>query len=226
MKVGMLTAPFANEPLETVLQFAERAAIPCLEVTTHPGSKHIDPAELTPARSETIKNCLADRELEISSLAYYEPRFTDPAFTPGFQRHAKKCIDAAAMLDVSVVCLLAGFPAHGMTKINTIRKVLPKIFSPILRHAAKKNIKIAIENWFATCLQGLDTFECLFEAIPDERFGLNYDPSHLVWQRMDYCKPLWEFQDRIFHVHAKDARLDQERLNEVGILATPLQYHT
>ncbi len=219
MKVGMLTAPFANEPLETVLQFAERAAIPCLEVTTHPGSKHIDPAELTPARSETIKNCLADRELEISSLAYYEPRFTDPAFTPGFQRHAKKCIDAAAMLDVSVVCLLAGFPAHGMTKINTIRKVLPKIFSPILRHAAKKNIKIAIENWFATCLQGLDTFECLFEAIPDERFGLNYDPSHLYHQQCDHLVPVSMFRERIFHTHAKDVIVDKARRARVGIYA-------
>ncbi len=55
---------------------------------------------------------------------------------------------------------------------------------------------------------------------------LNYDPSHLVWQQIDYVKPLREFADRIVHVHAKDARVDQERLSEVGILGTPLEYHT
>ncbi|HUU89960.1 MAG TPA: sugar phosphate isomerase/epimerase, partial [Phycisphaerae bacterium] len=66
----------------------------------------------------------------------------------------------------------------------------------------------------------------MFEEIPARNFGLNYDPSHLVWQHMDYVKPLWEFADRIFHVHAKDVRVDRERLDDVGILATPAQFHT
>ena len=66
----------------------------------------------------------------------------------------------------------------------------------------------------------------MFEDIPDANFGLNFDPSHFVWQQMDYLRVLSEFKDRIFHVHAKDARLDQDRLNEVGLLAYPPQYHT
>jgi sugar phosphate isomerase/epimerase len=66
----------------------------------------------------------------------------------------------------------------------------------------------------------------MYEAIPSRSFGLNYDPSHLVWQQMDYVKPVWEFGDRFFHVHAKDARLDRDRLDEVGVLATPLEFHT
>ncbi|HTD86009.1 MAG TPA: sugar phosphate isomerase/epimerase, partial [Candidatus Binatia bacterium] len=65
----------------------------------------------------------------------------------------------------------------------------------------------------------------IFERIPSRNFGLNYDPSHLVWQFMDPVKPIREFRDRIFHVHAKDARLLRDRLNEVGILAAPLEYH-
>ncbi|MBL8170976.1 MAG: sugar phosphate isomerase/epimerase, partial [Acidobacteria bacterium] len=65
----------------------------------------------------------------------------------------------------------------------------------------------------------------MFAEIPSPSFGLNYDPSHLVWQRMDYLKPLREFASRIFHVHAKDVRVDQERLDDVGILAAPLEYH-
>jgi sugar phosphate isomerase/epimerase len=66
----------------------------------------------------------------------------------------------------------------------------------------------------------------MFEEIPSSHFGLNYDPSHMVWQRMDYLKPLREFRDRLVHVHAKDVRVDVERLDEVGILAHPSAYHT
>jgi sugar phosphate isomerase/epimerase len=65
----------------------------------------------------------------------------------------------------------------------------------------------------------------MFEEIPAANFGLNYDPSHLVWQQIDYVKPLKEFAGRIFHVHAKDVRIDRDRLDDVGILATPLEYH-
>jgi sugar phosphate isomerase/epimerase len=66
----------------------------------------------------------------------------------------------------------------------------------------------------------------MFGEIPSDHFGLNYDPSHMVWQQMDYLQPMREFADRLFHIHAKDVRLDRHRLNEVGILANPLEYHT
>jgi len=65
----------------------------------------------------------------------------------------------------------------------------------------------------------------MFEAIPDANFGLNYDPSHLIWQQMDEVAPIAEFADRLFHVHAKDAWIDRRKLNDTGILATPLSYH-
>jgi sugar phosphate isomerase/epimerase len=65
----------------------------------------------------------------------------------------------------------------------------------------------------------------MFETIPSPAFGLNYDPSHLVWQHIDYLLPLQEFSRRLLHVHAKDVRIDRQRLNEVGILATPTSYH-
>ena len=65
----------------------------------------------------------------------------------------------------------------------------------------------------------------MFDDLPNEVFGLNYDPSHLVWQQMDYLQPLEDFADRIFHVHAKDVRVDVRRRNQVGILAAPLEYH-
>jgi sugar phosphate isomerase/epimerase len=66
----------------------------------------------------------------------------------------------------------------------------------------------------------------MFADIPSAGFGLNFDPSHLVWQRMDYLKPLREFAARIFHVHAKDCSIDSDRCDDVGILAAPLLHHT
>jgi len=66
----------------------------------------------------------------------------------------------------------------------------------------------------------------MFEEIPADNFGLNFDPSHLVWQQIDYIKPVRDFTEKIFHVHAKDARMDKHKLDKVGILATPLEFHT
>jgi len=115
--------------------------------------------------------------------------------------------------------MLTGFAAPGMTKLETIDKVLPKAFKPILAHAAKKNIKIAVENWYQTCLQGIDTMEALFQAIPDENFGLNYDPSHLVHQGCDHLAPISMFKDRIFHTHAKDTLIDKAKRARCGVYA-------
>ncbi len=47
----------------------------------------------------------------------------------------------------------------------------------------------------------------------------------MVWQHMDYLKPIVEFADRLHHVHAKDVRMDKDRLDDVGILASPSEFH-
>ena len=65
----------------------------------------------------------------------------------------------------------------------------------------------------------------MFSDIPSKNFGLNFDPSHLLWQHIDYIEPLWEFRKKIFHVHAKDVRVDPFRLKDEGILALPASYH-
>jgi sugar phosphate isomerase/epimerase len=181
-----------------------------------PGSNHIDPAQTTAKDLDRIRGRVADRGLEITALAYYADT-ADSKNGKAILEHAKKVIDAAARLEVSTVCMLAGFPVEGMSKIDTIRKVLPKAFKPILQHAAKRNVNIALENYFQTCLQGIDTFEALFEAIPDANFGLNYDPSHLVHQECDYYLPVSMFKERIFHTHAKDTYIDKARRAKVGV---------
>jgi sugar phosphate isomerase/epimerase len=64
----------------------------------------------------------------------------------------------------------------------------------------------------------------MFRIIPSANFGINFDPSHFVWQMMDYLKPLYEFKDRILHVHFKDIKLYKDKLDQVGVMAYPLEF--
>jgi len=218
LKLGMLTSPFWMESFEEIADFAKDAGISCLEIDAGPGSKQIDPATLDEARAEAIKAGLAERGLEISALAWYE-NLTEPEKVEERQAHVIKMIDAADMLDVDVVCLAPGWPVPRMSKINTIKKVLPKVFGPLIAHADEKGVDIAVENFFETCLQGIDTFECLFETIQDKNFGLNYDPSHLYHQQCDHLLPISMFSRRIFHTHAKDCLVDESARARMGIYA-------
>ena len=110
-----------------------------------------------------------------------------------------------------------------------------KIWPAIIEYAANKGVKIAIENcpmlftddeWPGG--QNLFTTPAIwrqvFEILPYDNFGINYDPSHFVWQQIDYIAPLYEFKDKIFHVHYKDIKVFEDKLKDVGVMATPLQY--
>lgn len=217
MYVGMLTAPLQSKTIFEVIDFAEVANIKGLEVATYPGSKHLDPIKIDSHTIRAIKNRLEERGRVISSLAYYDCGITEPKRTKKVQEIACRVIDLAKLLDVEVVCMLSGFPVKGMDKIRTIREYLPQCFRPILKYARRKRIKIAIENWYMTNLQGLDTFEELFKCIPDENFGLNFDPSHLVHQGCDYLLAVKLFKDRLFHTHAKDTYIDEDMKRKVGV---------
>jgi sugar phosphate isomerase/epimerase len=216
IRIGMLTVPFGDRPLVDVLDFARRAGIPCLEVVADPGSKHIDPARVDAAKAEEIKKMLAERKLEISGLAcFMDP--CQPGGTEKFQNHARKMVDAAVLLGVPTLTMQTGMPLPNMTRINQIKQVVPKVHAPVIAYAKENGIKIGIENWFETCLQGIDTFACLMETIKDENFGLNYDPSHLVHQECNHLLPVRLFGKRIFHTHAKDTLIDVETRAHVGI---------
>ena len=112
-----------------------------------------------------------------------------------------------------------------------------EVWQPLVRFAEEHGVRIGIENcpMFFTADEwpggknlavSPAIWRRMFGDIPSPHFGLNFDPSHLVWQQMDYLRPLREFRERLFHVHAKDVRIDRDRLDDVGILAAPLEYHT
>ena len=212
-----MTAPLRDLPFDAVLDMAKHCNIAALEVVTEPGHPHIDPMTISQAQAEAIQRKLGERGLEISGLSNFM-NITTPGKAAEVQQVMVKTVDAAVMLGVPTICMNLGTPAEGMSKIDTIRKVIPGLFRPIIDHAKDKGIKVAIENWFETCLQGLDTFDCLMETIRDENFGLNYDPSHLVFQQCDYIVPIKSFGKRIFHTHAKDCLVDEHQRAYLGVL--------
>jgi sugar phosphate isomerase/epimerase len=215
MQVGILTAPFGKEPLESAVDFAGRAGFDALEVIAGPGSPHIDTANLTSERVAAVRKMVLENGLEISSLAYYT-NVTDPDKRDDMIKNLKGVVDAAHELGTSVVCTLAGMPVPGKDKMKTIEEDCAPVFHPVVEYAAEKGIKIALENWYATNIQNLAHWERIFQVVPHENFGLNFDPSHLLWQGIDYIEAVHLFKDRIFHTHAKDCEIREHVLRKVG----------
>ncbi|MFQ6131228.1 MAG: sugar phosphate isomerase/epimerase family protein [Armatimonadota bacterium] len=217
MEVGLLTAPFRQESLEHVVKWAADVGFDCLEVASGPGSKHCDQTELKDEDVAAVKGLVEAHNIRISSLASYV-NVTDPDAAARSETldNLKKLVDVAESLGVEVVCTMAGMPVPGKDRLETIAEDCPQVFGELCPYAAEKGIKIALENWFATNLLNLECFRLLFEVCPHENFGLNFDPSHLLHQQIDYLHAVERFADRIFHTHAKDTEVNQQKLRWIG----------
>jgi sugar phosphate isomerase/epimerase len=245
IKLGFVSAILGDLSFDEVIDFAAESGFSCVELMCWPSGKadrkyagvnHVDVASLDNNALGRIKNKLVQKNVTVSGLGYYpNPLHPDKVKSDFFIDHIKKVIDAAVSLDLEVINTFIGADPgkHDDDNFEKFREVWP----PIVRYAEQKNIKIGIENcpMFFTkdewpsgnnLAHTPAMWRKMFEAIPSSHFGLNYDPSHLIWQMIDYVKPIFEFRDRIFHVHLKDARILRERMNEVGILTTPLNLHT
>ncbi len=217
MKVGILTAPFGGESLEEVVAFASQAGFDSLEIAAGPGSRHVDPANLSAARAKEIRALVDGAGLEISSLAcYINITEGDPDRRKASQEALADVVKAAKKLGVGVVCCGAGLPPGGMSREDAIHSLAKPFYTKLCAAAAKKNIKLALENWFATNIMHLDQWALMFAEVPNENFGLNFDPSHLYWQDIDYLAAVEEFAPRIFHTHAKDTEIRRHVKARIG----------
>lgn len=217
MYVGILTAPFSDEPLEHVAAFAGEYGFGGLEISAGPGSKHVDTNNFTQETATALRDLMERRALQISSLAAYtNVTDGDPDRRKTNIQTVRNAIDAAALLEVEVVCTMAGQPPAGRDRYKVIEEDCVEIFPPLLEYAQSKGIKLALENWYATNIQHLGHWERLFAQVPHKNFGLNFDPSHLLWQGIDYLEAVDKFADRIFHTHAKDTEVKEYRRRWVG----------
>ena len=246
MKIGVMTAALPNLSLEELATWASDSGFEMLEIACWPsgegrdrkygGVVHIDMDWLTPAKASEINGMLAEKGLEISSLGYYpNPLHPDLEHREHIIGHLKKVIVGAEMLGVDIVGAFVGRCWNPELTGRDWRKHLDhnfeefmKVWPGLVKFAADHNVKIAIENcpmlWADTWPGGSNLphspalIHRMFEAVPDENFGLNFDPSHLVWQQIDYIRFIYDFGDRIIHVHAKDMAIDEEMLYQDGIL--------
>src|SRR6056297_1081703 len=247
MQLGFLTAILPDLSLDEVLGIAVDIGYECLEVCCWPpsaaerrysGITHIDIEQMMSSDdgAERIREKFVAAGVEISGLGYYPNPLTpvaDEAATA--VAHLRRVIEAAPALGVQRVNTFVGRDWQLSVEDNWPRFL--DTWTPLIQWAAQHQVRVGIENcpmiftadeWPGgkNLASNPQFWRRMFAAIPDPHFGLNFDPSHLVWQHMDYVKPMREFADRISHVHAKDVRVDQHLLDEVGIMAHPNLYHS
>lgn len=244
MQLGFVSAILPELSLEETLRFAKEAGYDCVEVMCWPvgkaerryaGVTHINVTELDAAGAEAIRELCAQIGVQISGLGYYPNLLSpDPQEAQTCLEHLKRVIVGAKLLGVGVVNTFIGRDYTRSVEENWHR--FEAVWKPLIALAEEQNIRIGIENcpmlftgdeWPGGKNLAVSPaiWRRMFAAIPSDHFGLNYDPSHMIWQQMDYLKPIREFSHKLFHVHAKDARVDRHRLDDVGILATPLEFH-
>jgi sugar phosphate isomerase/epimerase len=243
MKLGFVSAILSEYSFERLIDTASELGYSCVEVACWPkgeserryaGVSHIDVDNITDEKVQYIKGYCKDRNIEISSLAFYPNTIgNDLVMRKTNVAHLYKVIDASYKLGINMVTTFIGRDQYKTIDENV--ELFKEVWLDIINYAEEKGVKLSIENcpmlfdedqWPGG--QNLFTspsiWRKLFEIAPNKNFGINFDPSHFVWQMMDYINPIYEFKDRIFHVHFKDIKIHPKRLNEVGILSYPLNY--
>ena len=245
MKLGFVSAILPDLNLSQVLEVAAQTGYSTVELMCWPPGKaerryagvtHIDVADFDQARADKVRAQVDRADVNISALGYYpNPLAPDPAERHVYLDHLRKVIDAAALLGLSTMNTFVG--RDHQKSIDQNWSLFQEVWPPLVRYAGERRINIGIENcpmlftkdeWPGGKNLAISpaVWRRMFQEIPDENFGLNYDPSHMIWQQMDEIAPIREFAGRLKHMHAKDARLDRHSLDDVGVLAFPNDFHT
>ena len=239
MKLGLLTAPFPQLGLEEIARWARAEGFEAIEIACWPssggerrryaGTSHIDVERLDRETAASIGGMLDRHGLEISALAYYpNPLDPDADARAAAHEHLRRVILAAEVLGVPTVGTFVGRDQRRSVADNLVE--FEKVWPDLVRFAGEHGVRIAIENcpmifsgdeWPGgkNLAYSPAIWRRMFEIIPVGNFGLNLDPSHLVWQFIDIPRAVREFGSRIFHVHAKDLEIDRDGLYEHGVMS-------
>lgn len=245
MLLGLVSAIADTMNYEEMIDFVSEAGLECVEAACWPagraerryaGVSHIDVDRVLEddAYAEHVTDYAAGKHVKISALAYY-PNTMDGNLEKRAVavEHIRKVICASARLGINMVTTFIGRDQTKNTGENL--ELVKEIWPPILSLAEEKGVKVAIENcpmlfgadqWPGgqNLMTTPDIWRRVFEILPSPNLGINYDPSHFVWQMIDYIKPIYEFKDKIFHVHYKDIKVYPDRLCQVGIMGYPLDF--
>jgi len=236
MKLGFFTAALPGNTLEQAAQWGAESGFQAIEIACWPlekaarryaGVTHVNVTELDKAQAKDMRKMLDGYGLTVSSLGYYpNPLNPEAEHRETVIAHLMKVIEAAEMLEVPIVGTFIGKDKNKTVPQNL--EDYAKVWPPIVKFAREHGVKIAIEN--CPMIFSYDEWpggnnlastpaiwRKMWEIIPDDNFGLNLDPSHLIWQMIDYERVVREFASKIFHVHAKDLHLDRDGLYNNGV---------
>ena len=237
MEIGFVTAIAHDSTFEEVLAFAAETGYDVVEPMCWPlgkaerryaGITHIDVTDFGSAECAAVKELCERYGVGLSALGYYpNPLVGDAAEREVYANHLRAVIDASALLDVGLVTTFVGRDHERSLAENM--ELFEQVWPPLVAYAEEKGVRIAIENcpmlfsgdeWPGGKNLAVSpaVWRQMFEVIPSASFGLNFDPSHLIWQGIDYVRAIREFGDRLLHVHVKDERVSPDRLYEHGIL--------
>jgi sugar phosphate isomerase/epimerase len=238
MKLGFFTAALPGNTLEQTARWGAESGFQAIEIACWPlekaarryaGVTHIDVSTLDKPEAAEIRQMLDGYGLTISALGYYpNPLHPDADHRETVIAHLKKVIRAAGMLEVPVVGTFVGKDKNKTVPQNL--EDYAQVWPPIVKFAKDHGVKIAIEN--CPMIFSYDEWpggnnlastpaiwRKMWEIIPDDNFGLNLDPSHLILQMIDVERVVREFAPKLFHVHAKDLHIDREGLYNHGVLS-------
>jgi sugar phosphate isomerase/epimerase len=233
MKLGLMTAALPELSLDHVGRWAAAEGFDTLEVACWPAASaaarryagvcHIDVERLDP---DAVHETMSRHGLEISSLAYYPNNLAgDEAARVEANAHLRTVIDAASALGVGIVGTFVG--ADQTLPLPDNLRRFREVWPPLVGYAEERGVTIAIENcpmifswdeWPSgqNIAYSPAVWDEMFDAIPSACFGLNLDPSHLVWLQIDYERVVYDYAGRIVHVHAKDLEVRREGLYRHG----------
>lgn len=237
MQLGFVSAILGDLSLEEVLHFASEEGFACVEVMCWPPGKadrryagvtHLDVSGFTHADAERVRDLVRIHGVAVSALGYYpNPLDPDPTHRKLVAEHLLEVIRAAPLCGVNIVNTFIGRDPKLTVAANL--DLVMQVWPPILKAAEEVGVKVGIEH--CPMIFGDDewpggknvastpaVWRELFKRFPGGTLGLNFDPSHLVWQGIDTPRALREFGRHLVHVHAKDEKVDRERLYEVGVM--------
>lgn len=221
MKLGFLT-PYS----EDIVAFASNNGFECLELSGPPAEWLGDSDAARMAREEA-RECLDVYGVEVASFLIGFPSIRTPETEmPAALERLGQVFDVCKEMD-GAVATGAGPMGYDPTKsLEENVEMYKAVYTLVGELAAEKDVKIGFENWpggrgpygeGGNLAVTPRAWEMMFEAVPCENIGLEFDPSHLMWQWIEPLEILDRFISRIHMVHAKDTQIYRERLNMSGV---------
>lgn len=240
MKLGVFAVLLSEQPFEQMLDTVVGLGLETVEIGAgaYPGDAHCKPAELLASdrKLRAFRNAIRDRNLTISALSVHgNPLHPDRRIANAHHQAFLNTVALAEKLDVRTVITFSGCPGSdakaqqpswivspwppefsAQLEWQWTQRVIPYWTETATRCKAA-GVRVAIEMHPNFVAYNAETLQRLMMVAP-RTIGCNFDPSHLFWQQADPVQTIRALGDRIFHVHAKDCRLDAANTARNGVL--------